>query len=83
MVNRQSFNVVKELPMNSPRTFPDAAFCSIRHVHGQVYKCLADDACRCPYSLAFAYSFYCKHPDCKKFDVKVAWYLPVGYNPSH
>ena len=50
--------------MKPPRTFPDRALCRTRHVYGEVYQCVADDACRCPYALSFAYSFYCKHPDC-------------------
>jgi hypothetical protein len=67
--------------MKFPRTFPDAALCRTRHVDGHVYKCLAVDACRCPYSLAFSYSFYCKHSDCKGFSRKAGGGMPAGFVP--
>ena len=53
--------------MKYPRTFPDAALCKTRHVDGEIFRCLSDDACRCPYGLAFAYSHYCRHSDGKAF----------------
>ena len=61
--------------MQSPRQFPDASYCTTRHVHGPTYKCLAEDGGRCPHSFAFAYSFYCRHPDARRFKVKATWDL--------
>jgi hypothetical protein len=56
--------------MKSPRMFPDADLCRTRHVNGNVYRCLAGDAWRCPHNLAFAYNFYCNHVDNRQFAVK-------------
>ncbi len=56
--------------MKSPRMFPDADLCRTRHVNGNVFRCLAEDACRCPHNLAFAFNFYCNHADSKVFAVK-------------
>jgi hypothetical protein len=64
--------------MRSSRTFPDTFHCRTRHVYGEVYRCLADDACRCPHGLAFAYSYYCKHPDCRNFDAYVGCDILTG-----
>ncbi len=50
--------------------------CKTRHVYGEVYRCLAADACRCPHSLAFAFSHYCRQPDGGALRVKACWYLP-------
>ncbi len=64
--------------MKSPRMFPDVALCKTRHVHGRVYQCVADDACRCPHNLAFAYSYYCNHPDGKDFSRKAGGEMPAS-----
>jgi hypothetical protein len=64
--------------MKSPRMFPDAALCRTSHVNGQVYRCLADDACRCPHNLAFAYSFYCNHADSRQFTGKADCNMPAS-----
>jgi hypothetical protein len=59
------------------RTYPEADHCKTRHVHGQVYKCLAAHGCRCPHGFAFAYSVYCGHPECGSFCVEFNWYEPA------
>ncbi len=63
--------------MDSTRVFPDTAKCRTHHVHGEVYKCLRADGCRCPHAFAFAYSFYCRHPHGKDFIVRASWGLPL------
>ncbi len=63
--------------MQANRTYPDEVACKTRHVHGQVYKCLAENGCRCPHGFAFACSVYCRHPDSGRFCVQVSWYLPA------
>ncbi len=64
--------------MKSTRAFPDAALCATRHVYAQVYRCLTEDACRCPHGLAFAHSYYCKHDDSKDFCVVASWDTPAA-----
>ena len=64
--------------MASPSTVPDESQCSTRHIHGQVYKCLAVDGRRCPHGFAFACSIYCGHPDARSFCVQTGVYLPTG-----
>lgn len=47
--------------------FPDPAVCKPRHIYEELYECLAEDACCCPYAMAFGHGFYCRHPDCRNF----------------
>jgi hypothetical protein len=63
--------------MKEPRSFPDAVLCRTRQVYGDVYRCLAADACRCPHAFVFAFSHYCRHPDGRTFRIMAGWYLPA------
>jgi hypothetical protein len=58
-------------------TSPDADNCRTRQVHDQVYRCLANDICWCPYAQAFAMGLYCQHPNRSGFKVRSGPYIPV------